>query len=123
MDLHRLNIAFKCQPGQIMMVYSDEKRAKAAFDLLEGNANLPTPVELKDDFGSTLSIRRDDCLFTMISDNAQANEGNAEIGMQNARCEVKARSKAAQDPILNGTFTPGPAAVSALGPNGTQRRQ
>jgi len=87
---------------QVQLMFNNEARAKAAYKALlaRDRGENEFEIEVSDDYGTTLMINRDETPMIYWQDLTRAHEGQAEIGIAQAKVQAAMQRKVQNDPAM-----------------------
>lgn len=114
-DLHSLSISLGITGVSLRLIYSSGEAAHQAYAALaiprlsaeEEERGLAQPlydpeVEIKDGYGSTVTVDRTKIVLRWVTNLGEEAEGNGEVQLLAARANAKLQRKAAADMALKG---------------------
>ncbi len=98
-------------PAIWTLMFRTEEKAGASYHFLTNDADSSTRVNVSDDFGQTVSLRRDSIHGLLLEDLDVSKEAVIERMIHNAKVQAEAQAKASRDSSLRHAAH-GPAVLS-----------
>lgn len=98
--MHSLTVLCGPTGSLIQLLFKDEKKARDTRDLFRTPPKDGEYIVAEDDFGTSADFSRADVFAVILESLAGAGDAVIERSLQQAKTQVKAQNRAANDPAL-----------------------